>query len=108
MELIGYRGFLQKEYEDDPAEQEARWDCVEQMVNALADHERSAKKPHAAGSPDFAVMVRGFLDELVLDVPDAEQVEVERLVRDAMVGAAKLHVPLEVAVGHGRTWLSAH
>jgi DNA polymerase-1 len=47
-------------------------------------------------------------DELVLDVPDAEQVEVERLVRDAMVGAAKLHVPLEVAVGHGRTWLSAH
>jgi DNA polymerase I-like protein with 3'-5' exonuclease and polymerase domains len=25
-----------------------------------------------------------------------------------MVGAAKLHVPLEVAVGHGRTWLSAH
>ena len=47
-------------------------------------------------------------DELVLDVPDGEQVEVERLVRDAMVGAAKLHVPLEVAIGHGRTWLSAH
>jgi DNA polymerase-1 len=47
-------------------------------------------------------------DELVLDVPDDERIEVERLVRDAMVGAAKLHVPLEVAVGHGRTWLSAH
>ena len=47
-------------------------------------------------------------DELVLDVPDEERIEVERLVRDAMVGAAKLHVPLEVAVGHGRTWLSAH
>ncbi len=47
-------------------------------------------------------------DELVLDVPDDERIEVERLVRDAMVGAAQLHVPLEVAVGHGRTWLSAH
>ena len=78
LELIGYRGFLQKEYEDDPAEQEARWTCVEQMVNALADHERSAKKPHAAGSPDFAVMVRGFLDELVLDVTEAERFQSDK------------------------------
>ena len=78
LELIGYRGFLQKEYEDDPAEQEARWDCVEQMVNALADHDRSWKTQHAAkqnaaGSPDFAGMVRGFLDDLVLDVTEAER-----------------------------------
>ena len=78
LELIGYRGFLQKEYEDDPAEQEARWACVEQMVNALADHERSAKKPHAAGSPDFAVMVRGFLDDLVLDVTEAERFQSDK------------------------------
>jgi DNA helicase-2/ATP-dependent DNA helicase PcrA len=73
LELIGYRGFLQKEYEDDPAEQEARWDCVEQMVNALADHEKSCKTLPTAKRPDFAGMVRGFLDELVLDVTEAER-----------------------------------
>jgi DNA helicase II / ATP-dependent DNA helicase PcrA len=83
LELIGYRGFLQKEYEDDPAEQEARWACVEQMVNALADHERSAKKQHAAkqppnGTADFAGMVRGFLDELVLDVTEAERFQSDK------------------------------
>jgi DNA polymerase-1 len=47
-------------------------------------------------------------DELVLDVPDDERLEVERLLRDAMTGAAALQVPLEVAVGCGRTWLAAH
>jgi DNA helicase-2/ATP-dependent DNA helicase PcrA len=73
LELIGYRGFLQKEYEEDPAEQEARWDCVEQMVNALADHERSWKAQHAGKTPDFAGLVRGFLDDLVLDVTEAER-----------------------------------
>jgi DNA polymerase-1 len=47
-------------------------------------------------------------DELVLDVPEDELTEVQRLVRDAMATAAELRVPLEVAMGHGRTWLSAH
>jgi DNA polymerase-1 len=47
-------------------------------------------------------------DELVLDVPAAELLEVERLVRDAMAGAAELAVPLEVTVGHGANWLAAH
>jgi DNA polymerase I len=47
-------------------------------------------------------------DELVLDVPEAELTQVTRLVTDAMAGAARLSVPLEVAIGHGRTWLSAH
>ena len=47
-------------------------------------------------------------DELVLDVPATELTQVERLVRDAMQGAAELTVPLEVSIGHGRTWLSAH
>ncbi len=47
-------------------------------------------------------------DELVLDVPEVELIEVQRLVRDAMVNAATLSVPLDVSMGHGRTWLSAH
>jgi DNA polymerase I len=47
-------------------------------------------------------------DELILDVPDEERLEVERLVRDAMVGAADLKVPLEVNLGVGENWLVAH
>ncbi|MBX3462980.1 MAG: DNA polymerase I [Planctomycetes bacterium] len=47
-------------------------------------------------------------DELVLDVPEDERLEVERLLRDAMSGAATLRVPLDVAIGHGPTWLAAH
>ena len=47
-------------------------------------------------------------DELVLDVPDDELGEIEALVRDGMVGAADLDVPLEVSIGRGFTWLDAH
>ncbi len=47
-------------------------------------------------------------DELVLDVPKDELTEVQRLVVDAMAGAAELKVPLEVAVGSGANWLAAH
>lgn len=47
-------------------------------------------------------------DELVLDVPEDELLEVQRLVKDAMMGAADLKVPLDVAMGHGHDWLSAH
>jgi len=47
-------------------------------------------------------------DELVLDVPNDERTEVERLVQDAMVGAAELKVPLEVTMGAGENWLVAH
>ncbi|MBL8753115.1 MAG: DNA polymerase I [Planctomycetes bacterium] len=47
-------------------------------------------------------------DELVLDVPEDELLEVQQLVREAMMRAATLQVPLEVAMGHGATWLAAH
>ncbi len=47
-------------------------------------------------------------DELVLDVPKDELTEVQGLVRDAMVRAAELAVPLEVSMGHGANWLEAH
>jgi len=47
-------------------------------------------------------------DELILDVPDDERLEVERLVRDKMIGAAELKVPLEISLGTGANWLEAH
>ena len=47
-------------------------------------------------------------DELVLDVPDEELVEVKLLVRDCMRSAANLVVPLDVAIGTGPSWLDAH
>ena len=47
-------------------------------------------------------------DELVLEVPEAEVEPVEALVRREMIAAATLKVPLEVEVGHGRSWAEAH
>ena len=67
IDTTGYRHFLAKEY-DDPAEQESRWNYVEELVNALAEHERSRR-----GGRDFAAVVREFLDDLVLDVKETER-----------------------------------
>jgi DNA polymerase-1 len=47
-------------------------------------------------------------DELVLEVPEDELGPVEALVRREMADAARLAVPLDVEVGHGRTWAEAH
>jgi DNA polymerase-1 len=47
-------------------------------------------------------------DELVLEAPEAEVAPVEELVRREMIAAASLKVPLEVEVGHGRSWAEAH
>ncbi len=47
-------------------------------------------------------------DELVLEVAEGETEALGALVRREMAGAAALRVPLEVEVGHGRTWDEAH
>jgi len=47
-------------------------------------------------------------DELVLEVAEREVEPVVALVRREMMGAAQLTVPLEVEVGHGRSWAEAH
>ena len=46
-------------------------------------------------------------DELLLEVAPGDADEVERIVRDKMVRAVELSVPLEVSVGRGATWREA-
>jgi DNA polymerase I len=55
-----------------------------------------------------ARMVLSVHDELVFEVPDAEVAEAEANIKAAMESAYELTVPLEVSVGHGRDWNSAH
>ena len=46
-------------------------------------------------------------DELLLEVAPGEWEQVEGLVRERMSGAAHLAVPLDVSVGHGKSWRAA-
>ena len=62
------------------------------------------RKPPTPG----ARMVLSVHDELVFEVPDAEVAEAEQNIKAAMESAYPLSVPLEVSVGHGRDWNSAH
>jgi DNA polymerase-1 len=61
-------------------------------------------KEHKLG----ARMVLQVHDELLLDVPRGEEAKVRELVRDAMVHALDLGVPLGVEIGSGENWLDAH
>ena len=47
-------------------------------------------------------------DELVFDAVDEELDRLLRIVRDEMVGAFEIDVPLEVDTGVGGSWLEAH
>lgn len=67
LDAVGYRAFLEKEYEDDPAEAETRWACVEELAAALDEHDRARPGP-----ADLAAAIRGFLDDFVLDVEEQE------------------------------------
>ena len=46
-------------------------------------------------------------DELLIEVAPGESEAVENLLKEQMGGAAELSVPLDVAVGRGRTWREA-
>lgn len=47
-------------------------------------------------------------DELLFELPQNEVEPVTALVKEAMVGALPLNVPIEVETGTGLTWLEAH
>jgi DNA polymerase-1 len=47
-------------------------------------------------------------DELLFEVPEKSAKKAEKLVREAMEGAATLDIPLVVDVGTGRNWAEAH
>ncbi|WP_193771084.1 DNA polymerase I [Candidatus Magnetaquicoccus inordinatus] len=47
-------------------------------------------------------------DELVLEVPEDELVNVQQLVRESMEGVMQLGVPLKVDIGSGQSWAEAH
>jgi DNA polymerase-1 len=47
-------------------------------------------------------------DELVFEVAGGEEEKLAALVREEMIGAVALTVPLKVDVGWGRSWLDAH
>ena len=51
-----------------------------------------------------AALVLQIHDELLLEAPEAEVPEVERIVAAEMQGALLLDVPLEVSLHAGRTW----
>ncbi len=46
-------------------------------------------------------------DEVVVEAPEAEQLEVAEIVRTALTGAASLSVPLEISLNWGTNWSSA-
>ncbi len=55
-----------------------------------------------------SVMTLQVHDELVFDAVDEELDRLLRIVRDEMVGAFEIDVPLEVDTGVGGSWLEAH
>ncbi len=55
-----------------------------------------------------AKLVLTVHDELVLECPEAEADHCGELLRDTMVHALPLHVPLVVDMGRGLTWHTAH
>ncbi|NBX30942.1 hypothetical protein EBR04_10965, partial [bacterium] len=72
LDTVGYRQFLEKDYDEDPAEAETRWACVDEMANALEQHERARAAEAGNGGTDLGGLIRGFLDDFVLQVEEED------------------------------------
>nr|WP_269213888.1 DNA polymerase I [Schaalia sp. lx-260] len=69
---------------------------------AMIEVERKLAEKHLRSR-----MLLQIHDELLLEIVAEERAEVEALVREAMASPVQMSVPLEVAVGVGKTWRSA-
>ncbi|MBW7889110.1 MAG: DNA polymerase I [Bacteroidetes bacterium] len=47
-------------------------------------------------------------DELVFEIPDKEEKKISTIVKEEMIHAMDLNVPIEVEIGIGSNWLEAH
>lgn len=93
IEAIGYEQEVHRNSKD-PNEQQTRWNSVQQVVNALANYDETAKRPSLAG----------FLDDVALDPKDIPGDKSKKLQRDAVVlmtlhGAKGLEFPRVYMVG---------
>ena len=79
LDTVGYRQFLEKDYEGDADEAAQRWDCCAEVADALDQHERA----HASVR-DLATLVRGFLDDFVLQVEEDDRFQEDDARRDAV------------------------
>jgi DNA helicase-2/ATP-dependent DNA helicase PcrA len=70
---VRYRDEINRNY-DKPADQQARWAAVEEVINALGNYEKRAKKP----------TLSGFLDEIALADREDEADKEQQLARNAV------------------------
>jgi DNA polymerase I len=70
---------------------------------AMVGIHRRIRQEHLASR-----MILQVHDELVFEVPEGEERAMETIVREEMVGALPLQVPIEVDVGFGKNWLEGH
>lgn len=74
------------------------------MIKIAMIHIHEAFEQHKFRSK----MILQVHDELVFDIHNDELEAVQPIIRDKMIHAVKLVVPIEVEIGVGKTWLDAH
>lgn len=93
------RGFAERNAINAPIQGSAADMIKIAMINIHAELKRRNLK---------SKMLLQVHDELVFDVLKEEQEEMKILVKDYMIHALKLEVPVEVSIGTGNNWLEAH
>ncbi len=102
LERIDYRREIEHIYPR-AEDREARWNTLEELVNALAGYEREASRP----------TLSGFLDEMALGLRDVEPDKEERIRQNAVVlmtlhSAKGLEFPIVYLVGMEQGILPHH
>jgi DNA helicase-2/ATP-dependent DNA helicase PcrA len=74
LSTLGYQAEINRLYPD-PAEQLARWNSVEELINSLGDYSKRSKQP----------TLDGFLDDVALSSRDDENDKESKLAKNAIV-----------------------